>query len=323
MSARARVSAPKPAPISTTFHPVQPRPDGRSAGPCWRRRRSSGRGPWSAGYRARPAAGRPSRKGSPGDCDLDSSLAQRGHREKPDGERSTTWGGPAASRSSTTQVVVAPVAMSVMVSVVPNASQGLAHMPGGASAYQVARRARRSAARSSAAARPGRRRGGRGRRSWSSSRVRWWAASSSPVPLPSWWWPAARSLSSSAPGTRRGATAGSLHRDERRRARRVRSCRARCALQLQCAAARAVPLCSSRRGTPNSAAAKDSRDAQAPPPSALVPQGSTLLRGLSAPLLKYGWRGVSRDDNDSDGANRKRAEVFFRAISPGHGTQAV
>ena len=57
---------------------------------------------------------------------------------KPDGERSTTWGGPAASRSSTTQVMVAPVAMSVMVSVVPNGSHGLAHLPGGASAYQVA-----------------------------------------------------------------------------------------------------------------------------------------------------------------------------------------
>ena len=58
---------------------------------------------------------------------------------KPDGDRSTTWGGPAASRSSTTQVMLPPVATSVTVSVVPKGSQGLAHLPAGASAYQVAR----------------------------------------------------------------------------------------------------------------------------------------------------------------------------------------
>ena len=35
---------------------------------------------------------------------------------KPDGERSTTWGGPAASRSSTTQVMVVPLAMTIYFS---------------------------------------------------------------------------------------------------------------------------------------------------------------------------------------------------------------
>jgi hypothetical protein len=40
-------------------------------------------------------------------------------------------------------------------------------------------------------------------------------------------------------------------------------------------------------------AANGCSNAEAPPPSALVPQGSTLLRGHSAPAPTHGWRGVS------------------------------
>jgi hypothetical protein len=56
----------------------------------------------------------------------------------PDGDISTTRGYPASSRSSTVHVVLAPVATVVTVSTVPNGSVGLAHIPGGASAYHVA-----------------------------------------------------------------------------------------------------------------------------------------------------------------------------------------
>jgi hypothetical protein len=57
---------------------------------------------------------------------------------KPDGDMSTTRGYPASSRSSTTHVVLAPVAVSVTVTTVPKGSVGLAQRPGGASAYHVA-----------------------------------------------------------------------------------------------------------------------------------------------------------------------------------------
>jgi hypothetical protein len=51
---------------------------------------------------------------------------------------STTRGYPASSRSSTMQVVLAPVASFVTVRTVPKGRVGLAQRPGGASAYQVA-----------------------------------------------------------------------------------------------------------------------------------------------------------------------------------------
>jgi hypothetical protein len=57
---------------------------------------------------------------------------------KPDGDMSTTRGYPACSRSSTVQVVRAPVTMFVTVKTVPKGSVGLAHIPGGAAAYHVA-----------------------------------------------------------------------------------------------------------------------------------------------------------------------------------------
>jgi hypothetical protein len=57
---------------------------------------------------------------------------------KPSGDMSTTRGYPAPSRSSTVQVVDAPVALLVTVSAVPNGSVGLAHMPGAAPEYHVA-----------------------------------------------------------------------------------------------------------------------------------------------------------------------------------------
>jgi hypothetical protein len=57
---------------------------------------------------------------------------------KPDGDRSTTRGYPAPSRSSTVHVVLAPVVTLVTVKTVPNGRVGLAHIPAGAAAYQVA-----------------------------------------------------------------------------------------------------------------------------------------------------------------------------------------
>ncbi len=51
---------------------------------------------------------------------------------------STTLGYPACSRSSTVQVVLAPVTTLVTVNTVPNGSVGLAHFPGGAAEYHVA-----------------------------------------------------------------------------------------------------------------------------------------------------------------------------------------
>jgi hypothetical protein len=51
---------------------------------------------------------------------------------------STTRGYPASSRSSTTHVVLAPVASFVTVITVPKGSVGLAHRPGGAAPYHVA-----------------------------------------------------------------------------------------------------------------------------------------------------------------------------------------
>ena len=51
---------------------------------------------------------------------------------------STTRGYPAPSRSSTLHVVDAPVALLTTVISVPKGSVGLAHIPDGASAYQVA-----------------------------------------------------------------------------------------------------------------------------------------------------------------------------------------
>jgi hypothetical protein len=56
----------------------------------------------------------------------------------PDGDRSTTRGYPACSRSSTVHVVLAPVETFVTVTTVPKGSAGLAHLPGGAAAYHVA-----------------------------------------------------------------------------------------------------------------------------------------------------------------------------------------
>ncbi len=58
--------------------------------------------------------------------------------EKSEGDMSTTRGGPAASRSSTVQSVLAPVASFTTRSSVPKGSHGLAQSPGGAAAYQVA-----------------------------------------------------------------------------------------------------------------------------------------------------------------------------------------
>jgi hypothetical protein len=58
--------------------------------------------------------------------------------EKPSYDRSTTRGYGESSRSSTVHVVVAPVASLRTVSTVPNGSVVLAHMPSGASEYQVA-----------------------------------------------------------------------------------------------------------------------------------------------------------------------------------------
>ena len=58
--------------------------------------------------------------------------------EKPSGDRSTTRGYPAPSRSSTVQLVEAPVALFTTVSTVPKASVGLAHIPDAAAEYHVA-----------------------------------------------------------------------------------------------------------------------------------------------------------------------------------------
>jgi hypothetical protein len=56
----------------------------------------------------------------------------------PEGDMSTTRGYPAPSRSSTVHVVLAPSATLVTVKTVPNGRVGLAHIPAGAAAYQVA-----------------------------------------------------------------------------------------------------------------------------------------------------------------------------------------
>ena len=58
--------------------------------------------------------------------------------ENPSGDRSTTRGYPAPSRSSTVQLVEAPVALFTTVSTVPKASVGLAHLPDAAAEYHVA-----------------------------------------------------------------------------------------------------------------------------------------------------------------------------------------
>ena len=57
---------------------------------------------------------------------------------KPSGDRSTTRGYPAPSRSSTVQLVDVPVALFTTVSTVPKASVGLAHVPDAAAEYHVA-----------------------------------------------------------------------------------------------------------------------------------------------------------------------------------------
>jgi hypothetical protein len=58
--------------------------------------------------------------------------------EKPEYDMSTTRGYGLSSRSSTVQEVLAPVASLVTLSTVPKGKVGLAHMPAGASEYQVA-----------------------------------------------------------------------------------------------------------------------------------------------------------------------------------------
>ena len=59
-------------------------------------------------------------------------------------------------------------------------------------------------------------------------------------------------------------------------------------------------------------AAHDSGNAQAPPPSALVPQGSTLLRGHSAPVPTHGWREVSKKlDNQTHAMQTRKPEASF------------
>jgi hypothetical protein len=56
-------------------------------------------------------------------------------------------------------------------------------------------------------------------------------------------------------------------------------------------------------------AANDYGNAEAPPPSALVPQGSTLLRGHSAPAPTHGWRGdLKKLDNHLRGAQTRKVE---------------
>ncbi|HEX4627174.1 MAG TPA: hypothetical protein VH137_00165, partial [Gemmatimonadales bacterium] len=58
-------------------------------------------------------------------------------------------------------------------------------------------------------------------------------------------------------------------------------------------------------------------NAEAPPPSALVPQGSTLLRGHSAPAPTHGWRGVSKKlDNHSRAAQTGKVEERFVPLFP-------
>jgi hypothetical protein len=64
-------------------------------------------------------------------------------------------------------------------------------------------------------------------------------------------------------------------------------------------------------------AANDSGNAEAPPPSALVPQGSTLLRGHSAPAPTHGWRGVSKKlDNHLRAVQTGKVEESFLPSFP-------
>jgi hypothetical protein len=63
--------------------------------------------------------------------------------------------------------------------------------------------------------------------------------------------------------------------------------------------------------------ANDCGNAEAPPPSALVPQGSTLLRGHSAPAPTHGWRGVSKKlDNHLRAAQTGKVEERFFSLFP-------
>src|ERR1700757_2419206 len=64
-------------------------------------------------------------------------------------------------------------------------------------------------------------------------------------------------------------------------------------------------------------AANDRGNAEAPPPSALVPQGSTLLRGHSAPAPTHGWRGVSKKlDNHLRAVQTEKVEESFFPLFP-------
>src|SRR5579862_6081317 len=64
-------------------------------------------------------------------------------------------------------------------------------------------------------------------------------------------------------------------------------------------------------------AAQHSCDAETPPPSALVPQGSTLLRGHSAPAPTHGWRGDSKKlDNHSRAVQTEKVGESFFSLFP-------
>src|SRR5580692_372388 len=64
-------------------------------------------------------------------------------------------------------------------------------------------------------------------------------------------------------------------------------------------------------------AADNCSNAEAPPPSALVPQGSTLLRGHSAPAPTHGWRGVLKKlDNQLDAVQTEKGDETLGRLFP-------
>ena len=231
---------------------------------------------------------------------------------------STTRGYPAPSRSSTLHVVDVPVALLTTVISVPKGSVGLAHIPDGASAYQVASPTSEFV--------------GAWWASWSS----WWSVVVVVVP----WSSSSEGAGGDvvvvvgvgvvvvvvAGGAVVVVVVGGLVRDQMRP--QVHTVEMRCGVHGRrvCAVGRCVPppltvarSCRSnnRRGDEEQRAANDCSNAEAPPPRALVPQGSTLLRDTAHPRLHTGGGGFLKNlDNRSRAAQTRKVMEPFWALFP-------